>query len=305
MDLAIFVEGQYGLTWDRWKRLVRAVEDLGYAALFRSDHFTQRQPPDQDALELWVSLTWLADHTSRVEFGPLVSPVSFRNPVFTARMAKDVDDLSGGRLRLGLGAGWQEREHTVFGFDLLDLKPRFDRFEEGVEVITRLLRSEVPVDFEGQYYQLRGAQLLPRPARPGGPPILIGGGGKKRTLPLVARIADEWNATRVPPAELKAQNLYLDGLVQAEGRAPESVFRSIMLNLIYGEDESAVRRNLQVREMTLETAQYKGVWGSSEQIVDQLGAYAEAGAQRVMLQWVNLDDLDTLEKIAVKVLPQL
>ena len=305
MDLAIFVEGQYGLTWDRWKRLVRAVEDLGYAALFRSDHFTQRQPPDQDALELWVSLTWLADHTSRVEFGPLVSPVSFRNPVFTARMAKDVDDLSGGRLRLGLGAGWQEREHTVFGFDLLDLKPRFDRFEEGVEVITRLLRSEVPVDFEGQYYQLRGAQLLPRPARPGGPPILIGGGGKKRTLPLVARIADEWNATRVPPAELKAQNLYLDGLVRAGGRAPESVFRSIMLNLIYGEDESAVRRNLQAREMTLETAQYKGVWGSSEQIVDQLGAYAEAGAQRVMLQWVNLDDLDTLEKIAVKVLPQL
>ena len=146
-------------------------------------------------MELWVSLTWLADHTSRVEFGPLVSPISFRNPVFTARMAKDVDDLSGGRLRLGLGAGWQEREHTMFGFDLLDLKPRFDRFEEGLEVITRLLRSDDPVDFAGQYYQLRGAHLLPRPERPGGPPILIGGGGKRRTLPMVAKYADEWNAS--------------------------------------------------------------------------------------------------------------
>jgi len=305
MDLAIFVEGQYGLTWERWKRLARAIEDLGYAAVFRSDHFTMRQPPDTDSLEMWISLAWLAGNTSRVEFGPLVSPVSFRHPVFTARMAKDVDDLSGGRLRLGLGAGWQEREHTMFGFDLLDLKPRFDRFEEGLEVITRLLRGGGPVDFEGQYYRLRGAQLLPRPARPGGPPIVIGGSGRRRTLPMVAQYADEWNASRIPPAELKDLNRYLDGLLEEEGRAPRDVFRSIMVNLIVGEDQAEIQRGLQIRGMTLETAQYKGLLGSMTQIVDQLGEYAEAGAQRVILQWVDLDDLNTLEAVAASVLPQL
>ena len=305
MDLAIFVEGQYGLNWERWKRLTRAIEDLGYAAIYRSDHFTLRQPPDRDSLELWVSLTWLADNTSRVEFGPLVSPVSFRDPVFTARMAKDVDDLSGGRLRLGLGAGWQEREHTLFGYDLPDLKPRFDRFEEGLEVITRLLRDDNPVDFEGKYYRLRGAQLLPRPARPGGPPIVIGGTGKRRTLSLIARYADEWNASRIPAAELKDLNRYLDCLLEAEGRAPKDVFRSIMVNLILGENQAEVERALQAREMTLETARYKGLLGSMQEMVDQLGAYAEAGAQRVILQWIDLDDLDTLEAIAARVLPQL
>ena len=122
MDIAIMIEAQNGLTWPRWQNLAAAVEDLGFAGLYRSDHFTNAQPPDMESLELWVSLTWLASHTRRIEFGPLVSPVSVRNPVLTARMASAVDDLSGGRLTLGLGAGWQEREHNTFGFDLLELK---------------------------------------------------------------------------------------------------------------------------------------------------------------------------------------
>jgi alkanesulfonate monooxygenase SsuD/methylene tetrahydromethanopterin reductase-like flavin-dependent oxidoreductase (luciferase family) len=169
MDIAIMIEAQNGLTWPRWKNLAAAVEDLGFAGLYRSDHFTNAQPPDMESLELWVSLTWLASHTKRIEFGPLVSPVSVRNPVLTARMASAVDDLSGGRLTLGLGAGWQEREHEMFGFDLLDMKSRFDRFEEGLEVVTRLLKSDSPVNYAGKYYQLRGATLLPHPARSGGP----------------------------------------------------------------------------------------------------------------------------------------
>src|SRR5512142_3352981 len=139
LQVAVMIEGQNGLNWERWKRIVPAVEDLGFAGLYRSDHFTNSNPPDMDSLELWVSLTWLADHTRRIEFGPLVSPVSFRHPALTARMARDVDSLSGGRLTLGLGAGWQEREHTNYGFDLLDLKSRFRRFEEGAQIITRLL----------------------------------------------------------------------------------------------------------------------------------------------------------------------
>ena len=148
MDVAIMIEGQMGLNWPRWQRIARAVETLGFAGLYRSDHITNQEPPYQDSLELWVSLTWLADHTQHIAFGPLVSPVSLRHPVTTARMAGAVDDLSGGRLHLGLGAGWQEREHAGYGFDLLDVPRRLARFQEGVEVIARLLHSDTPVSFE-------------------------------------------------------------------------------------------------------------------------------------------------------------
>ena len=187
MDIAIMIEGQNGLNWPRWKRIARLVEDLGFAGLYRSDHFTNASPPDLDSLELWVSLTWLADNTERIEFGPLVTPFSFRHPAHTARMASAVDDLSGGRLTLGLGAGWQDREHENFGFSLLDIDDRFRRMEEGLEVVTRLLRSNSPSSFSGEFYTLQDAVLLPRPAHPNRPPILIGGNGEKRTLPLAAR----------------------------------------------------------------------------------------------------------------------
>ena len=151
LEVAIMIEGQNGLTWVRWQKIVRLVEELGFAGLYRSDHFTNANPPDQESLELWVSLTWLAANTSRIEFGPLVTPFSFRHPSMTARIAAAVDDLSGGRLTLGLGAGWQEREHHIFGFDLLDKKGRFARFEEGMECISRLFHSNEPVTFEGRY----------------------------------------------------------------------------------------------------------------------------------------------------------
>jgi F420-dependent oxidoreductase-like protein len=193
LEFAIMVEGQNGLTWPRWQKIGRLVEDLGFAGLYRSDHFTNATPPDQASLELWVSLTWLAANTSRLEFGPLVTPFSFRHPALTARMAAAVDDLSGGRLTLGVGAGWQEREHSVFGFELLSLQDRFIRFEEGLECVTRLLSGGGPVSYAGKYFHLQEAELLPPPSRPGGPPILIGGNGVKHTLPLAARYAREWN----------------------------------------------------------------------------------------------------------------
>ncbi|HMD80569.1 MAG TPA: LLM class flavin-dependent oxidoreductase, partial [Anaerolineales bacterium] len=198
LEIAIMIEGQNGLTWPRWQKIARLVEDAGFIGLFRSDHFTNANPPDLDSLELWTSLTWLADNTQRIEFGPLVTPFSFRHPAFTARMAAAVDDLSGGRLTLGLGAGWQNREHHLFGFDLLEPKSRFDRFEEGMEVVTRLLQSDEPVTFEGRYFQIRGATLLPRPQTKGGPRILVGGEGK-RTLTNVAHYAVEWNCVMQVP----------------------------------------------------------------------------------------------------------
>ncbi|RME12047.1 MAG: LLM class F420-dependent oxidoreductase [Ardenticatenia bacterium] len=297
-EIAIMIEGQNGLNWERWKRIAHAVEDLGFVGLYRSDHFTNANPPDKDSLELWVSLTWLASHTSRIEFGPLVTPVSFRHPVFTARMAKDVDDLSGGRLVLGVGAGWQEREHAMFGFDLLSVRERFARFEEGVEVITRLLRSEERVTFHGRYYHLQDAILLPRPHRPGGPPLLIGGNGPRRTLPLVARYADEWNAVFIPPARIAELNARLDELLRAEGRRPSDVRRSLMTGLIFGRDATELARKLEGRPPADELRARGLIVGTPPEVREQIAALETVGVQRVMLQWLDLDDVDGLAALA-------
>lgn len=232
LEIAIMLEGQNGLTWSRWQNIVRLVEYAGFVGLYRSDHFTNSNPPDKESLELWVSLTWLAANTKRIEFGPLVTPVSFRHPALTARMAAAVDDLSEGRLTLGLGAGWQEREHRLFGFDLLERAERFNRFEEGLEVVTRLLRSDAPVSFDGKYFQLREAVLLPRPSRKNGPPIAIGGSGPKRTLPLVARFADEWNCILSTASTFSSLNIKLGELLNAAGRDPKSVRRSMMTGCV-------------------------------------------------------------------------
>ncbi|MBN1966281.1 MAG: TIGR03560 family F420-dependent LLM class oxidoreductase [Anaerolineae bacterium] len=306
MELAIMIEGQDGLTWPRWQRLARAAEDLDYAGLFRSDHFTNANPPDKDSLELWVSLTWLASHTQRIEFGPLVSPVSFRDPVLTARIGAQVDDLSGGRLTLGVGAGWQEREHAHFGYDLLDTDQRFTRFTEGLEVITRLLKQETPVSFTGDFYHLQDAILLPRPQRPGGPPILIGGNGPKRTLPLVAQYASEWNAVYLKAGDFAERTALLDELLIARGRAPESVRRSLMINLFFARTDAALAAKAAARNVSLDRLREgPALVGTSSQVVDQLGVLAEAGVQRVMMQWLDQDDIDGLEAVAQMVMPQV
>ncbi len=303
LEIAIMLEGQNGLTWPRWQALVRLVEELGFVGLYRSDHFTNANPPDMDSLELWTSLTWLAFNTKRIEFGPLVTPFSFRHPAFTARIASAIDDLSGGRLTLGLGAGWQEREHHLFGFDLLEPKARFDRFEEGMEVVTRLLRSNEPVTFEGRYYQVRSGALLPRPQRPGGPRILIGGDGEKRTLPAVVRYADEWNCVMLLPTVFAQKNQLLTQLLIDAGRKPESVRRSMMTGCIFGKDESALKEKLAARKRTVDELHARGlVAGSPQQVQEQLYGLEEAGVQRVMLQWLDLDDLAELEALAKAVL---
>lgn len=302
IDVAIMIEGQNGLDWERWRGITQVVEGSGYVGLFRSDHYTNARPPDKDSLELWVSLTWLAGNTQRIDFGPLVSPVSFRHPTMTARMAAAVDDLSGGRMILGLGAGWQEREHNNFGWDLLDVDGRFNRFEEGLEVITRLLESDSPVDFEGDYFNLNEAILLPRPNRPGGPPVLIGGNGPLRTLPLVAKYASEWNAIFAAPQELKTLNAKLDELLEERGRRPEDVRRSMMTGCVFGRDRAEVERKVKARgagDQSISDLRQRGLFvGTAAEMIDQLSILEEAGLQRVMLQWLDLDDLGGLERMA-------
>jgi F420-dependent oxidoreductase-like protein len=303
LEVAIMIEGQDGIGWDRWKRLGRAAEDLGYAGLYRSDHFTEPRGPLKEALELWASLTWLADNTERIEFGPLVSPVSFRHPVITAWQASAVDSLAGGRLQLGLGAGWQEREHDAFGFDLLDTKRRFARFEEGLEVATRLLRNEEPVSFEGEFYRLRDALLTVRSPRPGGPPVVIGGNGPRRTLPLAVRFADEWNGVFLTADQFADLNARLEGLLREAGRTPEEVRRTLMTRGVFGRTRAEVDRKLDgVAREDLDAAV---IAGTADEFVDRLGRLSDVGVQRVMLQWLEPDDLDGLEAMAGSVLPQL
>ena len=309
LDVAIMIEGQDGLNWPRWKQIVKIVEDSGYAGLYRSDHYTNASAPDKDSLELWVSLTWLADNTERIEFGPLVTPVSFRHPTHTARMAAGVDDLSGARLTLGVGAGWQEREHEKFGWELLSVPERFQRYEEGVKVIKMLLETDKPVDFSGKYYRLNQAILLPRPQRSGGPPILIGGNGMKRSLPMAAQYADEWNGVYLTPSEFAQRNQRLTELLESEGRDPSKVRRSLMTGCVFGKDQAEVKRKVEARtsgKRTADELRQRGVAvGTASQIADQLGQLAESGVQRVMLQWVELDDLEGIAAMAQGILPQI
>lgn len=305
MELCLMIEGQEGLTWERWKRIARGAEDLGYAGLFRSDHFTIPHHPNDDSLELWASLTWLASHTERIEFGPLVAPVSLRHPVFIARTGKDIDTLSGGRLTLGIGGGWQDLEHEMFGFPLLKGKGRFERFQEGAEVVYRLLRESGPVSYDGEYYQLREAQLLPPPMAPGRPPLLIGGHGRRRTLPLAARLADEWNCAFQSPETYRDLNRTLDGLIESERRDPASVRRSVMTNILYGQDQADLERKVRARGSNLDEQRTRPIIvGAGDEIIPQLRAYQRAGVQRIMLQWLELDDLAGIASLAETALPE-
>ena len=315
--ISIMIEGQNGLTWPRWKRIVKEVEELGFAGLFRSDHFTNANPPDKDSLEMIVSLTYLADHSQRLHFGPLVAPISFRDPRMLARQAAALDDLSGGRMILGVGAGWQEREHRLFGYNLGDLRTRMARLEEGLEVITRLLRSDEPVTYEGRFFQLRGAILLPRPQRPGGPDIQIGGNGPKRTLPLVARYANHWNGTFISVDDFRERSAILDQLLLVAGRDPADVRRSAMLSLYFGRDMAELDRRLSWRhdepkyagkplDAVIEDLKASGgiIAGTPGEVIEQIKAYDNAGADELMLQWWDLDDIDGLRAFARSVLPQ-
>ncbi len=316
--LSVLVEGAHGLTWDRWKEFVGKVEAMGYAGLYGSDHFTLvAAPPDPDSLELIVSLAYAADHTERLNLGPLVSPVSLRDPVMLTRQMLALDDLSGGRMVFGVGAGWNVREHEMFGYSLGDLPTRMDRFAEAVEVITRLKGSDGPVSYSGRYYTLKEATLLPRPRRPGGPPLLIGGGGPKRTLPLAARYADIWNIAMVVPDVLQEKLRLLDRLIVAAGRQPGDVARTLMIPILCGQGDAELlhwareRRRMAAYanlsdEALLDALRGRGaIMGTPGEVVERIRVYERLGIQEIMIQWFARDDLDGLRRIAEEVMPKV
>lgn len=304
IEVALMIEGQDGLNWPRWKALAEAAEDFGLAGLYRSDHFSNPEGPHKDALEAWSSFTYLAAETRRIEFGPMVSPVSFRNPVVSAWSAAAVDDLSGGRFNMGLGAGWQEREHTSYGFELLEVKDRFARFEEGVLVVKLLLQSDDPIVFDGAYYHLEDALLLPRPARAGGPPIVIGGNGEKRTMPLAAKYAAEWNGVFVTPARFAELSAHLDRLLAAEGRSSDSMRRTLMHRVTVGKTDADVARKTEGVDVA-GLKERGALIGTPNAIAEGLLAFDSAGVQRIMAQLHDMTDLDGVELLGTKVLPQL
>jgi F420-dependent oxidoreductase-like protein len=319
IEVSISVEGQTGLTWSLWKRWVAMAEARGFSGLYRSDHFTMPDPPDEDSLECIVSLAYLADHSSRVRFGPLVAPLSFRDPVMLARQAAALDDLSGGRMVLGLGTGWIEREHSLFGYELGDLQTRFARLEEGLEVVTRLLKRDEAVSYEGQFYRLREAVLLPRPQREGGPPILIGGSGPERTLELTARFADVWNGIFMGPDTFRERSATLDVLLSKHGRRPHDVKRTLASLCFFGRTEDALEWRVQLAresdddlaslplEEILETlrTEWGAIAGSPKIAIEQIRTYEQAGVEELMLEWFPADDVEGAEAFATDVLSRL
>lgn len=309
--IGIMIEGQEDLTWTRLFRLAQAAEDLGFESLFRSDHLTGLGGhTKRETLALWPSLTALALRTTRIRFGPMVCSMTFRHPALLSKEAAAVDVLSGGRLDLGLGAGWHEGEHRMYGVNFPPLKTRLDMLDEGTQVIKALWQGQ-PVTFNGQHYRLEAAESYPLPAQ-SSPVIVIGGKGE-RVLQLIAKHASEWNCAYVNVEQYRQKSRYLDEQCQAIGRNPATLQRSLMLPFVIGRDAATLQKRLDAsRAMfghlpaNLTDWQAAGLFGGSpQQVVDQMNEFVAAGVQRFMLQHNNLDDLDSLELVAREVMPHV
>jgi F420-dependent oxidoreductase-like protein len=306
------IEGQEGLTWERWWRLAQAAEDLGYESLCRSDHLTglggeSRRP----SLETWASLTALATRTRRIRFGPMVSPLTFYHPAILAKTAAAIDALSGGRFDLGIGAGWNEHEHSMYGVPFPPLKERMDRLECGARVI-RALEAPEPVTLDQPYYPLKKAESHPRPPK-GRLRLVVGGRGEKRTLRIVAEVADEWNVTRLDVESYRAKRQVLAEHCRAVKRDPETIARSLMIPLAIGRDSAEVdRRVAKARAVFPALPDGQAAWraagflaGPPAQVIEDLRRWDGAGMQRVLLQMLDQEDIGALELFAREVLTKV
>jgi alkanesulfonate monooxygenase SsuD/methylene tetrahydromethanopterin reductase-like flavin-dependent oxidoreductase (luciferase family) len=296
--IGIMIEGQEGLSWDRWRLICHDAESLGFDSLRRSDHlFSVMGEVERDCIECWTSLALAAKWTKRIEFGPMVSPMTFRPPAILARIAAAVDLMSGGRLILGIGAGWYEREHVENGIPFLTMRERMDRLEDGIKTIHSTWES-----------------ANPKPPR-GKIPLLMGGRGEKRALPMVAREAVEWNLSHMDPDEYQQKRKVLDAACHAIGRDPSSIRHSVMANFIIGRDRVEVReRALQMRdflpslkgldanEVMVKVGQ-TGLVGTPDEIAEQINRYSALGVDLFMLQHFLLDDRDALKLLASDVIP--
>ncbi|HET7466262.1 MAG TPA: LLM class flavin-dependent oxidoreductase [Candidatus Dormibacteraeota bacterium] len=301
--LGIMIEGQEGLNWERWRAICTDVERLGFASLRRSEHLISLMgdaTKERDCIDCWTSLALAAEWTKSIQFGPMVSPLTFHEPAVLARQATAVDILSGGRLIFGIGAGWNENEHEVFDVPFLTTKGRMDRLEEGVRIIKNAWQVSHP-----------------KPPRGGTIPILMGGVGEKRHLPLVAREAAEWNYTRLDHDEYRHKRQVIAESCREIGRDPSTIRYSVMANYIIGRDQDDLRRRaVQMAEVLprlkrdspdeiLEVARKSAFVGTPAEVAEQIRSYAALDVDLFMLQHFLLDDRDALELLAAEVMPAL
>jgi F420-dependent oxidoreductase-like protein len=293
------IEGQEGVSWGDWLRLARLAEEHGLEGLFRSDHSTAIIRPDADAHDAWATLAGLAAVTGRIRLGTMVSPATFRHPSVLARMAATVDHISGGRVEVGMGSGWYEREHLAHGFAFPAGKERFALLAEQVEIVVRSWTEE-RFDHEGEAYTLRDQQALPRPVQQPHPPLVLGGTVKPRFAALAARYATEVNTLGAPNDELRARKAALDRACSEAGRDPATLGLSVMTTCFVGESQAdvvdRVARFLAVRgdrtepEALITERRERWLVGTVDEVAERLGELRAVGVTRVFLQHLNHDD---------------
>lgn len=316
MDLRIFIEPQQGATYADQLRVARTAEDCGFGAFFRSDHYLAMGEGDglPGPTDAWVTLAGLARETSTIRLGTLVSSATFRRPGPTAISVAQVDAMSDGRLEFGLGSGWFEREHTAYGIPFPAVRDRFDLLEDSLAVITGLWGTP-----EGERFSYAGPTVtvedspgLPKPVQrdpySGGPPVIIGGHGKRRTPALAARYAAEFNIAFAPLEDAVAQFARVSAAAEQAGRGQDAPLRSVALTSVVGRDEAQVRSRIAAVGREPDELREAGLAGTPAQVVDRIGRWREAtGAERIYLQVLDLseDVVAHLELIAAEVLPQV
>jgi F420-dependent oxidoreductase-like protein len=310
------VEGQQGVRWSDWLALAEACERLGFEGLFRSDHyFSSRGVSGRGSTDAWTLLAALAARTSRIRLGTLVSPVTFRFPGLLAKAATTVDEISGGRAEIGLGAGWWEEEHTQFGFPFYDVEGRWQRLEEQVPIVHGLL-TEDRFSFEGRHYRLQAAEMLPRPVQRPHIPLILGGSTVgQRMQRLIGRYADEFNTVGGTPQQVADRFARARAGMEAEGRDPAALVTSFMTWFFVGrtEDEylEKIRRARSLDPNGPSFDEYRAeaevdfIVGSTGRAAARLREYADAGVQRIFLNHELYDDLEMLELVASEVVPEV
>lgn len=308
MDLRIFTEPQQGATYDQLLTVAQTAEKLGYGAFFRSDHYLAMNsdglPGPTDA---WITLAGIARETSTIRLGTLVTSATFRYAGPLAVSVAQVDQMSGGRVDFGIGAGWYEKEHEAYGIPFPTLKDRFELLEETLDVITGLWRTPVGehFDYDGKHVQIKNSPALPKPHQVGGPPILMGGVGKKKTPALAARFASEFNIPFQSAEETKEVFGRVRQACADIDRDPNELTYSNALVLCCGRDEAEIAKRAAAIGRDVAELRENGLAGTPSELVDKLGAFAEAGSERMYLQTLDLSDLDHLELVASEVMPQL
>ncbi|MEV6617172.1 LLM class F420-dependent oxidoreductase [Streptomyces sp. NPDC051051] len=306
MDLRIFTEPQQGATYGTLLTVAKATEDLGFDAFFRSDHYLKMG--DVDGLpgptDAWITLAGLARETRRIRLGTLMTAATFRLPGVLAIQVAQVDQMSGGRVELGLGAGWFAEEHAAYGIPFP--KEKFGRLEEQLEIVTGLWATDAgrTFDFQGEYYQLKDSPALPKPAQ-AKVPVLIGGHGATRTPRLAARYADEFNMPFSSVEDTERQFGRVRAAAEKAGRAPEAITYSNALVVCVGKDDREVARRAAAIGREVDELKENGLAGTPAEVVEKIGRYAGIGSTRLYLQVLDLHDLDHLELISAQVQSQL